>query len=56
MWNERSFEQLPGIRHFVMVPGASHLFTEPGALERVASLAGDWFEQYLGPRHPLWSE
>jgi len=26
-----------------VVPGASHLFEEPGALDRVASLARDWF-------------
>ena len=30
-----------------MVPGASHLFDEPGALDRVAILAGAWFERYL---------
>ena len=30
-----------------IVPGASHLFEEPGALERVATLAGDWFTLYL---------
>ena len=30
-----------------IVPGGSHLFEEPGALERVATLAGDWFTLYL---------
>lgn len=30
-----------------IVPGATHLFAEPGGLERVAELAGDWFENYL---------
>jgi putative phosphoribosyl transferase len=30
-----------------VVPGATHLFEEPGALERVAELAGDWFERHL---------
>jgi dienelactone hydrolase len=30
-----------------IVPGATHLFEEPGTLERVAQLAGDWFEQHL---------
>jgi putative phosphoribosyl transferase len=33
-----------------IVPGATHLFTEPGALERVATLAADWFTRYLTPR------
>jgi putative phosphoribosyl transferase len=33
-----------------LVPGATHLFEEPGALEEVARLAGQWFDQYLpGP-------
>jgi putative phosphoribosyl transferase len=30
-----------------IVPDASHLFEEPGALETVASLAKEWFEDYL---------
>lgn len=30
-----------------LVPGATHLFEEPGALERVAELAGDWFDRHL---------
>lgn len=31
----------------VLVPNATHLFEEPGALEKVASLAADWFHQWL---------
>jgi putative phosphoribosyl transferase len=31
----------------VVVPGATHLFEQPGALERVASLAGDWFLKHF---------
>lgn len=30
-----------------IVPGATHLFEEPGTLDRVADLAGAWFERYL---------
>jgi pimeloyl-ACP methyl ester carboxylesterase len=30
-----------------IVPNAGHLFEEPGALEMVASLARDWFEEHL---------
>ncbi|MBS0122931.1 dienelactone hydrolase family protein [Thetidibacter halocola] len=30
-----------------IVPGATHLFEEPGALDRVTTLAGDWFTQHL---------
>ena len=33
-----------------IVPGATHLFSEPGALERVATLAADWFTRYLATR------
>jgi putative phosphoribosyl transferase len=33
-----------------VVPGASHLFEEPGALEKVAQLAVDWFEENMGAR------
>ncbi|HEY3016025.1 MAG TPA: alpha/beta family hydrolase [Nocardioides sp.] len=32
---------------FEVVPGATHLFEEPGALERVATLAADWFIRHL---------
>jgi putative phosphoribosyl transferase len=30
-----------------IVPGATHLFEEPGGLDRVATLAGDWFCTHL---------
>jgi dienelactone hydrolase len=30
-----------------IVPRATHLFEEPGALEKVAELARDWFEQHV---------
>jgi putative phosphoribosyl transferase len=30
-----------------IVPGATHLFEEPGALEKVATLAADWFVRHL---------
>jgi len=45
--NQRALEKLPGEKRLEIVPGATHLFEEPGALEAVASLAGDWFEQWL---------
>lgn len=31
----------------VLVPHATHLFEEPGALEAVATLAADWFQEWL---------
>ena len=35
-------------KKLVIVPGATHLFEEPGTLERVAELASEWFESYMG--------
>ncbi|MGN6441451.1 MAG: phosphoribosyltransferase family protein [Arthrobacter sp.] len=32
-----------------IVPGATHLFEEPGTLAMAATLAADWFRQYLLP-------
>jgi putative phosphoribosyl transferase len=36
-------------RKLVIIPGATHLFEESGALEKVASVAGEWFHRYLTP-------
>jgi len=32
-----------------IIPGATHLFEEPGALEEVARLAREWFQERLKP-------
>jgi putative phosphoribosyl transferase len=45
--NEQAMQQLSAPYQLVVVHGATHLFEEPGALERVAALAGAWFEKYL---------
>jgi putative phosphoribosyl transferase len=45
--NRRALDRLGGVRRLVIVPGATHLFEEPGALEQVAELASEWFQQYL---------
>ena len=34
-----------------VVPGATHLFEEPGALDEVARLAGEWFQDHFAPLH-----
>jgi putative phosphoribosyl transferase len=34
-------------KQLVIVPGATHLFEEPGALDEVARLAREWFENHL---------
>ena len=45
--NKQAFEKLKCEKDFVVVPGAGHLFQETGALEKVSSLAGDWFKNWL---------
>jgi dienelactone hydrolase len=45
--NRAALAQLRCEKQLVIIPGATHLFEEPGALDQVAELARDWFEQYL---------
>lgn len=45
--NEDAFRQIKAPKKLEIVPGATHLFEESGALERVAILASQWFQQYL---------
>jgi putative phosphoribosyl transferase len=46
--NREAYGKLKAEKHLAIVPGATHLFAEPGTLHKVASLAADWFKQYLG--------
>jgi len=50
-FNHSAIDHLPlnTRRRLEVVPGATHLFEEPGALDRVASLALDWFHKYFTP-------
>jgi putative phosphoribosyl transferase len=48
--NEQAYAQLRCEKELNIVPRATHLFEEPGALEEVARLASDWFQQHLQPR------
>lgn len=45
--NERAQALMRCERRLVVVPGASHLFEERGALDHVATLAAEWFVEYL---------
>ena len=45
--NRTALAQLGAEARLEIVPNATHLFVEPGALERVASLAADWFVRHL---------
>jgi predicted phosphoribosyltransferase/dienelactone hydrolase len=53
--NRHAAAQLHCPHDLVVVDGAGHLFEEPGTLERVASLAIEWFARYLvsGPDRAL---
>jgi dienelactone hydrolase len=46
--NEAARDQLLTESRMEIIPGAGHLFEEPGALEQVASLARNWFDEHLG--------
>ncbi|MGE5732199.1 MAG: dienelactone hydrolase family protein [Gemmatimonas sp.] len=46
--NQSALRQLASVtKELVIVPGATHLFEEPGALDRVSTLALEWFERHL---------
>jgi putative phosphoribosyl transferase len=45
--NRDAFAELTCEKRLEIVPAATHLFEEPGALEQVAELARDWFEDRL---------
>jgi putative phosphoribosyl transferase len=45
--NEEAFARLRCEKELRIVPGASHLFEEPGTLEKVSTLAADWFRSHL---------
>jgi pimeloyl-ACP methyl ester carboxylesterase len=45
--NQTALSLLQAEKRLVLVEGATHLFEEPGALEQVARIACEWFEQYL---------
>ena len=48
--NEMALAMLRCEKDLDVVPNATHLFEEHGTLERVAELAGDWFDRWLTPR------
>jgi dienelactone hydrolase len=45
--NEEAMASMRCEKRLEIVPGATHLFEEPGTLERVAELAGSWFQRHL---------
>jgi putative phosphoribosyl transferase len=46
--NREAQRLLQARSELAVVPGATHLFEEHGALDRVSSLAGEWFLRYFG--------
>ena len=47
--NQRVLQRLHCPKDLIIVEGATHLFEEPGKLDKVATLAAEWFEKYLSP-------
>ena len=47
-FNRRALDQLGVEKDLAVVSGATHLFEEPGALEKVATIATEWFLRFLG--------
>ena len=47
--NRQAMAQMHAPTRLEIVPGATHLFEEPGTLAMAATLAADWFRQYLLP-------
>jgi putative phosphoribosyl transferase len=45
--NEQAYRKLGSPKELVLIDRATHLFEEPGAMEQVARLAVDWFDQHL---------
>lgn len=45
--NQQALHMLTCPKELIVVPGATHLFAEPGTLEKVASLAREWFMRHL---------
>jgi putative phosphoribosyl transferase len=45
--NRRAATMMHAVTEIKIVAGATHLFEEPGALEHVASMAREWFEDKL---------
>jgi dienelactone hydrolase len=45
--NRQAYELIASAKEMIIVPGASHLFEESGTLDKVASLATEWFKTYL---------
>lgn len=45
--NKAAYDALQCEKHLEIVEGATHLFEEPGALDQVALLASNWFQQHF---------
>src|SRR4029453_15700618 len=46
--NEQARDRMHCEVKLEIIPGATHLFEEPGTLEKVATLASDWFAKHIG--------
>jgi putative phosphoribosyl transferase len=46
--NEQARDRMRCEVKLEIIPSATHLFEEPGTLEKVATLASDWFAKHIG--------
>jgi putative phosphoribosyl transferase len=46
--NQQARDRMPCEVKLEIIPGATHLFEEPGTLEKVATLASNWFAKHIG--------
>src|SRR4030095_432523 len=46
--NEQARDRMRCEVKLEIIPGATHLFEEPGTLEKVATIASDWFAKHIG--------
>lgn len=51
--NREAATRIRGEKKLEVIRGATHLFEEPGALEKVAEIAGGWFNRYLAGSNKL---
>lgn len=45
--NREALKQMKCPKRLTIIEGATHLFEEPGCMEKVCSVAADWFESHM---------
>lgn len=54
--NRKALDALNTEKQLELIPNAGHLFEQPGTLEKVAELAGQWYQKHLpGEKQKGWA-